>query len=910
MTFHRLNTPPGGALPAAYDYLNRPGDPSVGGSGVPALADGKRSGGPNDGTYLVAFGEDATSAALNRGLSALAENTDQLDDLMRRALAVPAVTQVTGAAGEQTLVIDGASAPIFCGPPGTANTADALEPFFRVTAVPWPHADKQEIRVASVSPPAALGTFFSGELTLHLEIAPAVGEVSVHHGVLGSLAESGSGRLLTAANGVAHSASRHRRAFQLLLAGLSGASVVGVEAGAYAGRDVTDAWGGGIDTDATTVEEALASIDRGLVRRRAFTRVVTDGTNSVGGDVNGPSLNAFVSDAAPLSGRVLLRRGQYTLTNAAAGENRGSLSLVGEASPRLHLNLAADLAWSGDLELDGVDLTRAHGSGFLSFAPTNRDTRVVLRNCTVDMGVLRLVAGAYQMRAVFENVRFVDGAATDVVRGVDISGYVFASFRNCVFECAQSTVFDAVSVENLYTGHVEFSGCFWICDALMNAALWVNNSAGKVSIRGCWIAALSGLRQPALSVFESHVEIRDSHVASYGGAAARVIARGEISGSNFYSDGAGRVTAGLRAASVLIANGYADSSVSFALNLRGVTVRYGAGYQDTGPGTPDAPLVLGVGFGGEDTRGVIHADGVLVAPIAAEMPAGGTIVLRGTLRRGAANVFRNITADFRNASPPASPGASPENVVRIYGERPRSCLVEHLSVIGLSNPFGTAVDRRIVHATSATIEGLSIDGFSGNSGGSLAAVGFSRELVWLSKCRVRGVQMFSEAPVLCSGASLIRIDISEVSGLALNLDEVTGDVRPSDAWVLLVTDECVLDGARILAQSENAIPLVRPARGSTVTNTFLQGGTNPGKALLECADATGGRFDNITLIATLNAAGVRLASLSSTKQNSYCATNILSMSTTTTDPADAYLNNARAATDVSGINNASRQVHF
>ncbi len=121
MAFHRLVTPTYyGGLPGGYDYINTPTDPSVGGSGTPAFMDGKKSGGPNDGTYLVAFGEDATSADANRGLKALAENTDLLDNLLRRDLALSAQTlDVLAASPVNTIVLAG---QIFVGEFGVANT--------------------------------------------------------------------------------------------------------------------------------------------------------------------------------------------------------------------------------------------------------------------------------------------------------------------------------------------------------------------------------------------------------------------------------------------------------------------------------------------------------------------------------------------------------------------------------------------------------------------------------------------------------------------------------------------------------------------------------------------------------------------------------------------------------------------
>lgn len=119
MAFHRLVVPTYfGGLPGGYDYINNP--PLNGDPGAASFTDGKKSSGPNQGTYFVAFGEDATSTFTNRGMAALAENTDILDNLMRRDIAVTARTaDVTAGAPVSSLVIAG---QIFVGEFGVANT--------------------------------------------------------------------------------------------------------------------------------------------------------------------------------------------------------------------------------------------------------------------------------------------------------------------------------------------------------------------------------------------------------------------------------------------------------------------------------------------------------------------------------------------------------------------------------------------------------------------------------------------------------------------------------------------------------------------------------------------------------------------------------------------------------------------
>lgn len=91
MTFHRLTVPTYfGGLPGGADYINN----AI--SGTPAFANGALVAGPNSGSYFVGFAEDATSADVNRPAKALAENTDFLDDLLHRDIALPIRTADVG----------------------------------------------------------------------------------------------------------------------------------------------------------------------------------------------------------------------------------------------------------------------------------------------------------------------------------------------------------------------------------------------------------------------------------------------------------------------------------------------------------------------------------------------------------------------------------------------------------------------------------------------------------------------------------------------------------------------------------------------------------------------------------------------------------------------------------------------
>jgi hypothetical protein len=131
MPFHRLTTPTYfGGLVGGQDYLNTPSDPSVGGSGVPALVDPIKSGGPNDGTYFCAFREDGRSEFVNRGLFAIGQNTDTLDDILRTSIPSVTFADATAAGAVTTVALVG---EIWVGENGTANTQANRDKIVRVT---------------------------------------------------------------------------------------------------------------------------------------------------------------------------------------------------------------------------------------------------------------------------------------------------------------------------------------------------------------------------------------------------------------------------------------------------------------------------------------------------------------------------------------------------------------------------------------------------------------------------------------------------------------------------------------------------------------------------------------------------------------------------------------------------------
>jgi hypothetical protein len=182
--FHRLVAPTYfDGLPTGYDYINNAT------SGTPAPSDGPRAVGPDAGTYFVGFGEDGRSRATNRGLKALAENTDYLDNAIHRDVAdCRRTTLVTAASPVGAITLPG---PVFVGVTGTPSTTDAISVLFTLV-----DQDDNEIfntgalcEVTGISGATIGDGFSAGDVTLNVSPAVPVGvQYRVYYAVRSNVA--------------------------------------------------------------------------------------------------------------------------------------------------------------------------------------------------------------------------------------------------------------------------------------------------------------------------------------------------------------------------------------------------------------------------------------------------------------------------------------------------------------------------------------------------------------------------------------------------------------------------------------------------------------------------------------------------------------------------------------------------
>jgi hypothetical protein len=139
-TFHRNSANPAGydPFPSGYDFINDPALNSPPGLGTPAIFDVKKSGGPNDGVYFFAFGDDNTTNNINRPVNALADNCDTLDNYLRKPIAVPTrIADVFTGSPVSSITLPGPPSPpsvlaVYLGTTGQDSFTESLQTLFDV----------------------------------------------------------------------------------------------------------------------------------------------------------------------------------------------------------------------------------------------------------------------------------------------------------------------------------------------------------------------------------------------------------------------------------------------------------------------------------------------------------------------------------------------------------------------------------------------------------------------------------------------------------------------------------------------------------------------------------------------------------------------------------------------------------
>jgi hypothetical protein len=184
MPFHRYQQPnwylagpitPASAVPTplangiSYFFFNV----TNGGSGPTAAPVGAQvPSGPNARTFMVALGEDATSSSVNRGMKALLENTDIIDNILNTDRVRPAVFSVALDSDSNSF---NAPEGLYLGPVGSPTSPSNLRELIRICDVGGQELysinDEQVVLAQSCSLPVSPGYADGTEvLTFNSEI--------------------------------------------------------------------------------------------------------------------------------------------------------------------------------------------------------------------------------------------------------------------------------------------------------------------------------------------------------------------------------------------------------------------------------------------------------------------------------------------------------------------------------------------------------------------------------------------------------------------------------------------------------------------------------------------------------------------------------------------------------------------
>lgn len=879
--FHRLAVPSYfGGLPATYDYINDPatnGDP-----GVASPSDAKLavSGHPNEGTYFVGFGDDGEAFNANRPHVALAQNTDFLDDLLHEDLAVPSFIDKNGI-GSSTIAINTATdlggVPIFVGPPGTPNTEAGLAPYFRITDqndedLVNGNPTNLQIVVTSVSPGGAIGTFYSGVLTLNLNTTPVNPNLRVHFGLRSSLAEMGPEALVLAGTTSAQEgqATFIRFTNDLARTGSStlGAQLIGVDTALFTTSALTGSLGGGIGTTGlSTVRDVLGAIDTRLVARRAFTAVWTDGVNSFGGDFQQISIDPAV-DGSYGGGVFMLRRGAYEISDAVANWT-DPVTLIGEGptnGPTISLRTTrgADLILRGKIDVRHATLATDSTTARYRFTASGVPGGFMLHDVKVETGAVTIIGGSFENFMEFEDVELLTNSGfLGASRSWEHTQEGHAVYRRCVFDqqvASATAVVDVHDVVDPALSSLTFEDCRFQSSASIRA-LFLETVTVPTIFRNC------RFRCEGTTVGDFAVEIETSErivfenciFESETGQCVSILSS-EVEFRNcIFRDIEGGVAAGSNP-QMIVGSGFSTGTYEHKpLIFKNCTVEYGTSViRNGGSDVPTEPWLELGGAGGVPANGPVHVEGMRIRPVSGF--SGGSHKFTSVLLHAppsadlTPNVYKDVTYDVGNQdSAPTGiglagvyDGSAPAyiEVGTVGSSREHLVVVENLALVNLREPTASHL-RRLIVLARCRARGVYCN-FSGTADSGV----FQRTAVELANCEVHDMDLFPlNPPPVSTGAALLALaEEARVFGGRMRYEGASE--APATAFIHMGGNLSELHNFRLFVAADPA-PLsvgLLYIEGDycTVENCWLVVDEDPGATVMvtSVASATELRFKN------------------------------------------------------------------
>lgn len=840
--FHRLAVPSYiGGLPVGYDYLNAA--PPLLGSAAPI--DPVKASGPNAGTYFVAFGEDGRAAAVNRAVAAIAANTDEIDNFLHASIAVTTSVDINPLAA--AVIVGTATVPVFCGPPGTPNTQAGLEQYFHITDLSdndlVDASTNTQVKVTAVS--AGIGTFYAGSVTLTLSPAPTV-PFRIWYGTRSSLAEMTKGEFVRPAvasaqkkqagfiqftNDLVSSVAGPTKGGSLVgisdtafnnattpgggLKGLgivtvqqavqkindrffAGASKVDIDTAAFVDTAaLTQIRGGGIGAAFTpvTVQQAMQVVDKQLVRRRAYTAVLTDGTNTVGGDYDGTNIDAALTAFAN-GASYFVRSGAYYIADAAGSSYADPLHIIAEASAAA---LILDAARTTDFTvttatLDGpmslVSLSAA-GARYKA-SPVTGSGGLIGRQLGIMSGALYASgATAGGCFALEDSYVIGTGVGAGTTNGaLEVSGQLRTSLRRVLVSGVNGTTPRALYLHDItdpqYASATVEDSTFQISDSNVNA-LYLKDISVPMIFRNCLIeiSATSGTGYAALLDSCSYVLFDNCIFKSANGQVVKALSSTvHFRNCLWYSTDA---TPGAATGQMVVLQP-TTSGTSSVLNCRAII---GASSVRGSSGTLTKAIIeLGGLDGTAASTGGMQVDGLEIKFGTVSLGHNySTVVLHGCPSDLYKRTYRGIgldTGSIDTSSAGTTGGVYTGGFpawLEVGGGTRSGCLVDHVSITSVKSP-AVSHARYVSYVQLATVNAFSIEGSA-----SVGAGSYSQPICTLDKVSATNLRFEATYPIKCTTYHVRLVGTSWRGGLFYG----NTSTYPSVSWISVVSHSEIRD---------------------------------------------------------------------------------------------------------------------
>lgn len=551
--------------------------------------------------------------------------------------------------------------------------------------------------------------------------------------------------------------------------------------GDYTSTTLTGINAGGIGTGHTTFEQIFDAIDETVMRRRAFTAVITDGTASTGGDFE--SADAIDEVSGTLAeGTFFVRRGDYEWSIAGLGSNDRAGVVIGESKSSVTIEIPSGA--SADFPLVGKFKHVTLGSNHASYNYTVENTvsyPVTLEGCNIEAGTFNWDQGQLYMR----DCQVTTSGVSTSTRGFSILQSVANAWEhheglidNCIFSGVSAvapTEEDTLYIYNLshnifdaYIRPITISNSEIAKSSTSRNALRISDCVDvPIVFSGCTFRSGSTTTSTPLIYLEDSTDItfRDCRFYNYGPLLDCRNTGVMFENCTFIEDGTS-----YSAQIFSCEGGYDKDNPAVFRDCR--IVLGGGGFSATG----STPAIEFGGRGGTGACDSILVDGLtIVFDSSTAIHRYTPVTLRGSLITGGSATYKNVVVDCNGAESTidrttyGSLGVA--SIVEVVGGAGFPVVqAENLKIHSLSNPT-VDDDSTVFIGRVCTINGLEIDG-SGTNSNTMGNSPYG--LIYCdADCRIYDLELFKTNEILCAASrNVIVLGESNAGIFNSHFDEV------------------------------------------------------------------------------------------------------------------------------------------